>query len=104
VIRLVAESSFGRDGERWINTIEMPSCRAVIARNNIAAMTCQATSIAGDDVALRVSGSFVVRLVEEASPIHLWRVVVLCSREADLFIFTLFASLDPIKVVSNVIR
>jgi hypothetical protein len=104
VIGLVTKSSLRRDGEWRVGTIEMPSCRAVIAGDDIATMACKTTSITGDNVALGVSGSFVVGLVKEAGPIHLGRVIVLCPREADLFILALFASLDSFKVVSNVVR
>lgn len=104
MIRLITKSSLRRDGERRVNTIQMPSGRAVIAGDDIATMACETTSIAGDKIALGVSGSFVVGLVKEAGSIHLGRVVVLCPREADLFILALFASLDSFKVVSNVVR
>jgi hypothetical protein len=104
MIRLVAESSLGGDGERWVNAIEMPLCRAVIARDDITTMAHKATSIAGDDVAFRIPSRFVVWLVEKASPVHFGWIVILRSRQANLFIFPLFSGLDSFKVVSYVVR
>jgi hypothetical protein len=82
----------------------MPACGTIIARNNVTAVTCLATAIAGDDVAFWISGYCVVRWFWSPISVYLWRRVGLCSRKADLLVLTLVTRLDAFEVVSDFVR